>query len=79
MCRSGPMAPLLFTGQAGNRNVQVSVIGMHDMTTHHHGDTVWHLGRDEAITGLSIVCWLIGLIAPFNAKIEKNAVLFPLW
>ena len=25
-----------------------------DMTTHHRGDTVWHLGRDEAITGKSI-------------------------
>jgi len=60
------MAPLLFTGQAGNRNVQVSVIGMHDIAFHQRGDQVWHLGRDEAITGKSIEIdrrsWAQGLL-----------------
>lgn len=31
---------LAVYGQAGNRNVQVSVIGMHDMTFHQRGDQV---------------------------------------
>lgn len=41
MCRSGP-AGFLYVPypRPGSRNVQVSVFGMHDMTTHHRGDTV---------------------------------------